>query len=76
MAALEYYTPLLIRVHTDRWEAIPAEGSAYSAREKQLIAEIKTAGGIDESVPPGFYKLNMVPWNGQMKIVLAPAGFN
>lgn len=74
--AIQLLTPLLIRVRKDRWDAYPVHGDSYSERDKMLLAEIKNAGGIDQTVPPGFYHFNIIPFNGKDIVTLQPAGFN
>lgn len=49
-------TPLLVGVTTDRWDAF---GSPNNLRHSWLLAVLKKIGGIDESVPPGWYDFNL-----------------
>lgn len=74
--AFETYEPVLVRVRKGHWEAIPASSKGYTPREKDLIAEIRFAGGIDETVPDGFYHFNKVPWNGETKLILVKVRMN
>ena len=67
--------PLLIKVNAFSWEAI-TEGEP-TEREKFLANEIKIAGGIDLTVPPGMYLFNvskegnhvaLIPYKHQKKL--------
>jgi hypothetical protein len=69
---IQIYQALLVKVTRDRWDAFPMSGDTFSERDLMLLREIKAAGGIDRTVPPGYYSFNIIPFNGKDSVTLLP----
>jgi hypothetical protein len=70
---MQIYDPILVIVSGDRWDAFSLNHEPLSTeRDRFLLSEIKLAGGIDETVPPGAYHFNVIPFNGIDHVTLLP----
>lgn len=67
-------SPIVIYVSNNDWSAAPLKGNILSDWDRFLISEIKLAGGIDSSVPPGVYHFNiLLDYLGNETVILVPA---